>query len=145
MKTILVPIDFSDCAPRVVEAAAAMARAFSAKLLLLHIAAAEPEFIGYKPGPQSVRDSVARELADEHRRIHDISQELEASGISVTPLVIQGYPVEKIIEEATRQNADLIVMGSHGHGLLRSLLVGSVTEGVMRNASCPVLVVPRRG
>jgi len=145
MKTILVPIDFSDCAGHVVEVAASMAKSFSASLVLLHVAAPEPEFIGYKPGPQSVRDSVARELVEEHRRIHEIDRQLESQGLTVTSLVIAGYPVEKILDEAAKFNAELIVMGSHGHGVLRNLLVGSVTEGVMRQAACPVLVVPHRG
>jgi len=144
MKTILVPVDFSDCAVDVTETAASIAKAFSARIILLHVAAPEPEFIGYEPGPQTVRDTVARELATEHKLLHEMDHRLEAKGLSVTSLVIQGYPVEKILEEANKLHADLIVMGSHGHGALRNLLVGSVTEGVMRRSRCPVLVVPHR-
>ncbi len=144
MKTILVPVDFSDCAANVTETAASIARAFSARIILLHVAAPEPEFVGYEPGPQTVRDTVARELVEEHKLIHEMDRRLEASKLQVTSLVIQGYPVEKILDEAAKFNADLIVMGSHGHGALRNLLVGSVTEGVMRKSKCPVLVVPHR-
>ncbi|HMP88594.1 MAG TPA: universal stress protein [Kiritimatiellia bacterium] len=144
MKTILAPVDFSDCAQKVIETATRLVSAFGSRLIILHVAAPEPEFVGYGPGPQTVRDSVAKEFKDEHRRIHALSRELEACGLNATALVIQGYPVDKIIEEAARQQADLIVMGSHGHGLLRNLLVGSVTEGVMRKAECPVLIVPFR-
>lgn len=144
MKTILVPVDFSDCAVEVTETAASIAKAFSARILLIHVAAPEPEFIGYEPGPQSVRDTVARELVQEHKLLHAMDRQLEAKGLAVTSLVIQGYPVEKILEEAAKHQVDLIVMGSHGHGLLRNLLVGSVTEGVMRRSTCPVLVVPHR-
>jgi nucleotide-binding universal stress UspA family protein len=144
MKTILVPVDFSDCAVDVTEMAASIAKAFSARVILLHVAAPEPEFVGYKPGPQTVRDTVARELVSEHTLLHEMDHRLEAKGLSVTSLVIQGYPVEKILEEAIKFHADMIVMGSHGHGALRNLLVGSVTEGVMRRSSCPVLVVPHR-
>jgi nucleotide-binding universal stress UspA family protein len=144
MKTILVPIDFSDCVADVTETGAKIAKAFAASMILVHVAAPEPEFIGYDPGPQSVRDSVARQLAHEHRAVQDLEQRLAAGGIKVSSLVIQGYPVEKILEMAEKRHADLIVMGSHGHGALRNLLVGSVTEGVMRRATCPVLVVPHR-
>jgi len=142
MKTILVPVDFSDCATKVIKTAATIAESFSANLILLHVASPEPEFLGYDPGPQSVRDSVAKELAKEHTFLQKLEQELASPGIKTTALAIQGYPVEKILEEARKLHADLIVMGSHGHGTLRNLLVGSVTEGVMRKAACPVLVVP---
>lgn len=142
MKTILVPVDFSDCVPDVLATTAELAKALVAKVVLLHVAAPEPEFIGYEPGPQSVRDSLARELVQEHKEIHELQKHLSEKGIEATALVIQGYPVEKIATEAEKISATMLIMGSHGHGALRHLLVGSVTEGVMRRVTCPVLVVP---
>lgn len=144
MKTILVPIDFSDCAGEVVRAAASLAKAFGSEIILLHVAAPEPEFIGYEPGPQTVRDSVAKELHEEHEKLRAIEDELKKQGLVVTALLIQGYPVDKILEEMSKNAADIIVMGSHGHGALHNLLVGSVTEGVMRKATCPIHVVPAK-
>lgn len=144
MKTMLVPVDFSDVTAALLEAAASQSKAFGAKVVILHVAEPEPEFIGYEPGPQSVRDAVARQLVSEHKQTHDLQQQLIAQDIDATALVIQGYPVERILAEAEKLKADLIIMGSHGHGALRHLLVGSVTEGVMRRAQCPVLVVPHR-
>jgi len=144
MKTLLVPVDFSDASAAVLAAAGKLARAFSARVVLLHVAPPDPAFIGYEPGPQTVRDSVARELAAEHRSLQALEKELADTGVSVTALVIQGYPAEKIVAEAAKLSADLIVMGSHGRGMLKHLLVGSVTEGVLRHAACPVMVVPHR-
>jgi nucleotide-binding universal stress UspA family protein len=142
MKTILVPVDFSDATAPAVEQASRLAEAMSARLVLLHVAAPEPEFIGYDPGPPSVRQQVAAELTEEHRRVQALERSIEGRGLDVTALAVQGYPVEKILDEAVRRRADLIVMGSHGHGMLRTLLVGSVTEGVLRDATIPVLIVP---
>ena len=142
MKTILVPVDFSEATAPAVEQASRLAEATAARLVLLHVAAPEPEFIGYDPGPPSVRHQVAGELAGEHRRVQALERSIEGRGLDVTALTVQGYPVEKILDEAVRRKADLIVMGSHGHGKLRTLLVGSVTEGVLRDALIPVLVVP---
>ena len=68
--------------------------------------------------------------------------ELEQSGIDVTPLLIQGATVATIIEESSKLKADMIVIGSHGHGALYKTLVGSVSEGIIRKAACPVLIVP---
>ena len=50
--------------------------------------------------------------------------------------------MDRILHEATEQDAGLIVMGSHGHGAIYNLLVGSVAEGVLKGVSCPVLIVP---
>lgn len=144
MKKILVPVDFSNVTPRVVDAAADLSRALSAELVLLHVAQPEPEFIGYEPGPTSVRQAAARHMKEEHRQLHEIDHRLEAQGLKVTSLVVQGYVVEKILKETERVGADLVVMGSHGHGALRHLLVGSVAEGVLRKSPCPVLIVPQR-
>lgn len=139
---LLVPIDFSDATRGVVETARDLARRLKASVVLLHVAPPDPDFVGYEAGPQSVRDTVAREIHEEHKRLQDIERELAGQGMAVTALLIQGYPVEKIAQEAARLSPAMIVMGSHGRGKLRQLLVGSVTDGVLRKAPCPVLVVP---
>lgn len=142
MKTILVPVDFSSVTERVVQAASDLAQGGAARIHLLHVAPPEPEFVGYEPGPQSVRDTVARSRHEEHRRLKELEKALAARGLAVTALLVQGFTVEKILSEAARLSADLIVMGSHGHGALRQLLVGSATDGVLRKAPCPVVIVP---
>ena len=142
MKTILVPIDFSPVADLVVENAEKMARAFDAEVCLIHIEAPEPEFVGYEVGPQTVRDAVAHEIKTDHERLHAIRDKMIEDGIQAKALIFQGVTVDKIVEEATKINADLIVMGSHGRGALLHLLLGSVSEGVIKNSTCPVVVVP---
>ena len=142
MKHLLVPVDFSDVTPRVLEQALQLARAFGARVTLLHVAPPDPAFVGYVAGPDSVRDQVAQDLREEHRRLGEGHRALLAAGVSGTALLVQGFPVEKILQEVDRLQADFIVMGSHGRSALRHLLVGSVTDGVLREARCPVLVVP---
>lgn len=142
MKTILVPVDFSDVTPRVVEAARAIAKAFDARMVLLHVSEPEPDFIGFEPGPMAVRTAVARDFKKEHQKLEELSATIAADGFQVLALHIQGPVVDKIVEEAKTQGADAIVMGSHGHGALFEFLVGSVTSGVLRAAKVPVVVVP---
>ena len=144
MDNILAAIDFSDITPTVVDKAADIAQCFSSKLWLIHIAAPNPDFVGYGTGPQSKRDWRAKTLREEHRYIQDKALELEQNGINVTPLLLQGTTVETILQEASKLKADMIVIGSHGHGALYKALVGSVSEGIIRNASCPVLIVPAK-
>ena len=142
MKKILVPVDFSNVTDSTLQAAARLAGALKAELTLLHVAAPEPEFIGYETGPATVRQAVAHQLSAEHKHLQDLQHTLEANALQVTALLVQGYTVEKILAEAERLPADLIVMGSHGHGGLHHLLMGSVAEGVVRKARCPVVLVP---
>lgn len=143
MTTILVPVDFSSLEPAVTACAANLANRLRAKLVLLHVEAPEPDFVGYQAGPQSVRDSVARSIHGDAQTLHALRDRLRAQGREVDCLLIQGPTVEKIVEEAVRLKADYIVIGSHGHGNLFELVVGSVSDGVIRRAPCPVVVVPR--
>ena len=145
MKHLLVPVDFSDVTPRVLDCALALARALGARLTLLHVAPPDPAFIGYDTGPDSVRDQVAHERRAEHRQLSTWQHVVAAEGVPGTALLMQGFPAEKILQEVSRLGVDLIVMGSHGRGALRHLLVGSVTDAVLREANCPVLVVPCTG
>lgn len=144
MNTILVPIDFSHAAQAVLDQAKQLAKAQGAKVILLHVEPPEPGFIGYEPGPQHVRDIVAQEAKDNHHRLHETRDALAADGVEADVLLIQGPTVEKVLEECDRLNADMIVMGSHGHGALFDLLIGSVSEGVIRGAKVPVVIVPAR-
>lgn len=143
MKTILAAIDFSPVSERVVDRAAALAQATGADFVLLHVEAPEPEFVGYDPGPQTVRDAVAQEIMGDHRKLHDIADSLREQGLAVTALVVQGVTAEKILEEAQAHEADCIILGSHGHGALYDLLVGSVSDAVIRRADRPVMLIPR--
>ena len=140
MKTILVPVDFSDTTTVVIDTARKFAATFGSRVVLLHVSEPEPDFVGFEPGPMAVRQTIARDLKAEHRKV----EELKAScGIAeVLALHIQGPAIEKILHTAADHGAELIVMGSHGHGVLYELLVGSVTAGVLKGAKCPVLVVP---
>ena len=142
MKNILVPVDFSDVTTAVVETARKLAAAFQGRLVILNVAEPEPDFVGFEAGPPAVRIATARDFKVERQRLDDIKARLVTTGCDVTALHIQGPIVDKILHEAGEQQADLIVMGSHGHGAFYDLLVGSVTHGVIKEARCPVVVVP---
>ena len=144
MNNILAAIDFSEITSTVVDQAAAIAKCFSSKLWLIHVAAPEPDFVGYGTGPQTERDWRAQTLREEHRYLQNKALELEQNGINVTPLLVQGATVATILKEAAKLKTEMIVIGSHGRSALYKTLVGSVSEGIVRQASCPVLIVPTR-
>ena len=142
MNTILVPVDFSDVTASVIATARSFAAAFGSRLVLLNVAEPEPDFIGFEAGPPTVRVNVARDFREERQRLEALKAECGAAGGEVVALHIQGPIVEKILREAATQQAELIIIGSHGHGALYDLLVGGVTHGVIKAARCPVVVVP---
>ena len=141
---ILVALDLSEAAPRILQVTERMARQSSAEVRLLHVAEAEPDFMGYDAGPEVVRDQVAREFRDEHRAVQKYADELREAGVDAGARLIQGPIVETVFKEAERFEADLLIVGSHGFGAIYDLLVGSVSRGLLKDAEIPVLVVPIR-
>ena len=142
IKNILAPIDFSDVTDEVIKSAAQFAKAFAAKLWIVHVAAPDPDFVGYDVGPQHVREWRADTLRREHKVIQDEKKKLERDGLDVEGLLIQGPVIETILKEASKVKADLIVAGSHGRGALFKLLMGSVCEGLVKKTSRPILIIP---
>jgi nucleotide-binding universal stress UspA family protein len=144
VKTILAAIDFSEVTEHVVGRSALLAEALGSRLWLVHVAAPDPDFAGYDAGPDVVRDQVAKHLREEHRALQTMAEELRGRGIDTTALLVQGATVATILQEATKLEADLIVVGSHGRGAISRALLGSTSEGVLHKAVVPVLIVPTR-
>lgn len=139
MKKILVGVDFSAGTRELVDSACRMAKAVNGCLRLLHVAAPDPCFVGYEPGPQSVRDSVARKLRTEHARLQDMADDLSSKGVQVDALLVQGETSRTLLDQAEQWGADAIVLGNRGHGVFRKAVIGSVGEGVLRDAGCAVI------
>jgi nucleotide-binding universal stress UspA family protein len=144
IERILVCVDFSEVSDAVVEHAKAVAALAGAEARVLHVAAPNPDFVGFEAGPDSVRNQVAQELRDEHRALEVIAKRLAEANVRAAPLMVQGPTAATILEQIHRFRADLVVLGSHGHGALHHLLAGSVAEEVLRKSPVPVLVVPSR-
>lgn len=142
MKNILVTLDFEEGETLLIEKAFQMANAFGSKLWLMHIAAPDPDFVGYDVGPEYIRDSRASELRKEHRQIQAYSKTLKKRGVESEGLLVQGATIEMIIKESKKLNVDLIIAGHHEHGFLYKAFVGSVSAEVVKKSQIPVLVVP---
>ncbi len=153
---ILICLDFSEGFQKIIDEAKALAQDMASKVWLLHVAEAKPGmipytgsyvdygsgFIDYGPDPKALRDQIAQKFHTEHKDLQDEAQALRNLNIKTTALLIQGSVIKTILQEAEKLSIDMIVLGSHGHGAVYNLLVGSVSEGVIKNAACPVLVVP---
>src|SRR5215213_11367726 len=133
---ILCPIDFSEASRRALVHAFAVARRHDSSITALHVQsafalAAQPEAGLYVDVLPSVHDAladfVAKTINDERDR--------------TTLVSTTGEVVEGIIEQAERESSDLIIMGTHGRSGIARVLLGSITERVLREARCPVMTI----
>ncbi len=140
---ILVAVDLSGASQKILHYVKTLALGLSAKVWLLYAEKPELGFVGFGPGrPQSVLDHVAEDFKEKREELQREADKLQNSGIDAESLLVQGAAVEVILDEASKLKTDLIVVGSHGHGAVYHLVVGSVSEGVLHRSPCPVLVVP---
>jgi nucleotide-binding universal stress UspA family protein len=146
MKTIVTPIDFSAVTPRVLATATDLAKALNGKLVLVHVI--QPPVSVNSSDPilfeNTARITAAAERAAD-RHIALIEKGVRDDHPATEARRITGPPVARILDLAAKLSADYIVIGSHGHTSLYDLLVGSTANGVLKGASCPVVVVPAEG
>jgi nucleotide-binding universal stress UspA family protein len=141
-KNILSLIDFSDVCDRIITRTGDLAKYYDAKCWLIHVAAPDPDFVGYDVGPQYIRDSRAEVLQKELHQMNAYRDELTALGIECEALLIQGQINPTLMAEIERLEIDLVILGSHGRSKLYDLVVGSVCEYMLRHATLPTLVIP---
>ncbi len=139
---LLVAVDFSDPTDRILRVARRLAQSLEAKVWVVHAAEPEPDFVGYDAGPEVVRGQVAKELRDEHRQLQEYTDQLREAGVDAKAILARGPTVETLLEMAEKQEADLIVVGSHGRGMVAEMMLGSVSQGLIRAGRWPVTVVP---
>lgn len=148
MKTILVPLDFSDASNLIVNKAAEIARALSAKVVLLHVVEPIATYIPVGATMDVIAAPAPLETAENieahEKRLASIAQPLKASGLEVETHAFIGLAVDDILDQAAKHSVDYILLGSHGHGALYHLFSGSVVTGVLKRATCPVIVVPAK-
>lgn len=138
---ILVPTDFSDLALAALRHAWLFVEHFRSALHVLHVV--EDPISGMAlEGSYALPPDFTRQLRDNaEKQLAAIVPALDRSGQRVELAVREGSPFVEIVRYARDQSVDLIVMGTHGRGPIAHMLLGSVTEQVVRKAPCPVFVV----
>lgn len=140
IQKILVPTDFSPVSVHVLEYACQLAHLFQASLLVVHVVppSAYPmvQIAGMGHFP-NLRDEIRKRCEEEMRgllaKVH--------SEVKTTSRVIEGVPFTEILHCAKNEQADLIVMATHGHTGLKHVVLGSTAERVVRMSTCPVLTL----
>jgi len=139
LRKILFPTDFSDSARHALGYASSFAAEYQAEITLMHVV--ETLAVGYASDlfPVPMAD-VFQEISSYARNeIQKLADELRGRGLRVHEKVVQGKPSAEIVRVAQEEAIDLIVLGTHGKGMLDQALFGSTMERVLRKAPCPVL------
>jgi nucleotide-binding universal stress UspA family protein len=145
IKNILCPVDLSDFSRRALDHAVAVARWYDSTITALFVYEPVPAAAyGAAPAPLT---PVVLTSSDREQMLADVTRFADAAstpGVRITTVVREGNPVREILDAAAEARAGLLVMGTHGRSGFGRLILGSVTEKVLRQARCPVLTVPRR-
>jgi nucleotide-binding universal stress UspA family protein len=147
----LVPLDGSEHSLKALEKAVQIAEKFSGKITLIHVYSVQPIMM---PEPSTVTSlnipvltgaevSVMIEAARKwgNKILEDGEQRIKTKNVQVEKLLVEGHAVEEIVRVANEGNFDLIAIGARGVSHMREMLLGSVTDGVIHHAHCPVLVI----
>lgn len=146
VERILCPVDFSEFTAPAVEHALRFARWFDARVEVLHVIPFLPLAMAGGGVPDS-SEAIRARREGATRDLAALVDPLLDEGVPIGPKLLEGDAWRVILNEAAAWPADLMVMGTHGRGGFEQLLLGSVTEKLLRRATCPVLtvghVVPR--
>jgi len=143
LKKILWATDFSDEAQEALLYAEAMAKAFRAKLIALHVV---PDFSpAFYDFASALKGEIGRRVATVKNGARKKLETLSKSkGISLDIIIQEGTASKKIIEVAEREKADLIVLGRRGLSAIEKLFIGSVANQVLRNSPVPILITKKK-
>lgn len=134
VSTLLLATDLGEASESATEHAIALAAQLQARLLVVTVMDARPH-LGPRPRPVEERERVSE-------AVQVVAARGRRAGAATSFLVWDGDPADSIIAAADAEGADLIVVGSHRRGTLGRAILGSVSDRVVREATCPVLVVP---
>lgn len=143
MKTIVALVDLSDLTFKVLKHAHALATAFNSQVIILHVVAKEPVVVDVGLiSPVIMQEPSQAAVQQHYAQLLEMRDSLVKFGVRACVQQLAGASVDTVLAEAEKCHADLIILGSHHHSTFYDLLVGSVTNDVLKRAHCPVLVVP---
>jgi nucleotide-binding universal stress UspA family protein len=148
MKTLLTAVDLSPITPKVIEGAGALASSLGAKLILLHVTEPAAAYVPVGAAMDVITAPVPMEPPDLEAlkaRLDELAAPVRAQGVDVETVAAVSLPADEIIDQAKKTGADILVLGSHGHGALYHLFSGSVVTSVLQKATIPVTVIPVHG
>jgi nucleotide-binding universal stress UspA family protein len=137
MKKIIVAVDGSSFGDLALSQAIELASKFGAKLVAINVV--EPAFL--PPEPYGLAEQVDRaRREDAEKLLADVVARAKTAGVTATGVLLSGSAAELVAQQADVEEADVIVVGSHGRGALGRMLLGSVSDRLVHISKRPVLV-----
>lgn len=134
IKRILCPVDFSDHSQKALISGSDLAKITQSSLEIIHVLPVHLLKERVEEGPKA-----AKEMTESTRET--LKGFTEKLSISTEGIVLLGEPHKEIISFAKQEDIDLIIIGARGLGLIKGMLLGSVTEAVLRSSPCPVMII----
>ena len=145
MRRIVHPTDFSPASAPAFRKALELAKENRASLSILHVLPTLPMLPDAYIAATAYEEMLGAHRRQADQKMQKVVKRAQAAGVKASGTVVDvGVAADQIVRFAKRQGADMIVMGTHGHGLLARVVLGSVAERVVSHASCPVLTVRAR-
>lgn len=142
MKTVLAPIDFSQTSERVISSAIELARAVDARLVLLAVVPRVKVEGCTLSLTLAAADLAVEAEKDVARRLTRLQRSLRDDGVTAHVVHSSGDPRSCILEKAEELSANYVIMAAHGDCAFDRSMIGSTTSGVLRRATCPVVLIP---
>lgn len=142
MVNIVLPVDFGEKTDQLLEGAVRFAKQVNGRIYLIHVAPSDIGFAIGDMGFQYFPEVEENEIREELVQLNKLQQRILAHGVDCEHILKQGLAKDIILEHAKDKNADFIVMGSHGRSGIYDVFVGSLTKGITKDSSIPVLVLP---
>ncbi len=143
MKTIVALVDLSDLTFKVLKQAHMLAKAFDSQVIILHVEPKECVVVDVGIVSPTMLHAPSPEVVQRHyAQLLEMRDSLVKFGVRATVHQLVDVSVDTVLAETKKFQADLIILGSHHHSTIYNLLIGSVTDDVLKRAHCPVLVVP---
>jgi len=140
MNRIFVAIDLRSNIEPILDTAKHLATAYDSELVL---ATVEPELPGTEGAEQEeVMDDLTESYGDDVHELQLLAQSVEAEGFDCRAIILEGVTANQLVQAANDMNADLLVLGNHGHSPLYDILIGGTAPSVIQYAKQKVLLVP---
>jgi nucleotide-binding universal stress UspA family protein len=133
---ILVPVEHSDADRTIIDHVQALAKMCGATLVLLHVA---DGWAARAYDELQLRDS--KEIKEDRAYLDGLAAELRGRGFPVETHLAMGDPAAEIVRAADAERADLVAMATHGHGLVKDILLGATADRVRHHLKVPVLLL----